>query len=125
MKRLLVVLCTLPILSLNAAACSDSETTDPGGDRKSAILALTGDATAGQAIFEDTCGLEGPCHMDDGTPGASSDAPDLTTELSGFSDDQVLDAVLNGKGDMTKQDFLSDQEIANALAYIRSEWGGG
>jgi mono/diheme cytochrome c family protein len=124
MKRLLVVLCALPLFSLNAAACSDSDTSTGGtGDRTATILALTGDTAAGQTSFEQTCGLGAPsCHNMDGTAGTGS-ARDLTTDAVTMTDEFIVNTMLNGQGSMPPQDALDDQVIADIVAYVRASWG--
>ncbi len=123
MKRLLILICSLPLFALNTAACGDSEsTTDPGAARLTAILALTGDTTAGKATFEGSCALGAPsCHNADGTAGDGK-ATDLSMEASGYSDERIINSVLNGLNTMPAQSTLGDDEIANILAHIRSEW---
>ena len=131
MKRILVVLATLPLLWLNSTGFSDSETSTTGGtdERTSAILALTGDTAAGQTSFEGSCGLGAPsCHNGDGTNTSTSgvgDAADLTEEASSFTDEFIVKTILDGQGSMPPQDTLDDQKIADIVAFIRSEWGGG
>jgi mono/diheme cytochrome c family protein len=123
MKRLLVVLCALPLFTLNTAACSDSDTSTGAGDRSADILALTGDATAGQVSFESSCGLGAPsCHNTDGTAGSGS-ARDLTTDASTMTDEFIVNTILNGQGSMPPQDSLEDQKISDIVAYIRATWG--
>lgn len=124
MKRLLVVLFALPLFSLNSAGCSDSDTSTGDGNRTATILALTGDVAAGQTSFGSSCGLGAPsCHNGDGTAGSGS-ARDLSTDAASMTDEFIVNTMLNGQGSMASQSHLSDQTMADIVAYIRSEWGG-
>jgi mono/diheme cytochrome c family protein len=86
------------------------------GTRSDAILALTGDATAGETVYTNNCAV---CHaasglgVDDGGSGTN------LTETAGETDDtESIDYILNGEGNMPAFSDLSDQEIADVLAYI-------
>lgn len=112
MRRLLIL--TLPLV-LTAVAC-DEEEGDGGGDDNGSILDLTGDPAAGEAVFSaGACATSG-CHGADGNSGT---APALNSVVSSRTDDQLIDAVLDGKGTMPPNN-LSDQEMADVLAWLRS-----
>jgi mono/diheme cytochrome c family protein len=90
-----------------------------GGEttRTDAILALDGDATAGATVFSDNCAL---CHaasglgVDDGGTGTN-----LTEAAGETSEDaEFAGIILNGEGNMPAFSDLTDQEIADVLAYI-------
>lgn len=90
-----------------------------GGDgtRSDAILALDGDATAGATVYADNCAV---CHaasglgVDDGGTGMN-----LTEAAGETSEDaEFAGILLNGEGDMPSFSELTDQEIADVLAYI-------
>lgn len=113
---------SLLILALPAAlllpAC-DSDDGDDGGSRNDDIKALTGDAAAGEAVFtQGTCGSMG-CH---GADGVSGTAPSLADVVAGHSDDELINAVLDGSGTMPPND-LEDQEMADVLAWMRQTFG--
>ncbi|MCK6515705.1 cytochrome c [Myxococcota bacterium] len=103
------------------AACGDKDTgTDSGGDSNSevdAILALTGDATAGGTTFANTCAA---CH---GADGASGYAANLVEEIPEKDDAFIVDIVINGDGGGMPAQDLSDQEVADVLAYVRATFG--
>ena len=86
------------------AACGDQSRVDD-------ILALSGDATAGESVFSANCAA---CHGADGTGGSG---PDLTSE--GESDAELAEYVLFGEEEMPGFDGdLDDQEIADVVAYV-------
>lgn len=92
----------LPALFLMACGGSTSRATD--------ILALTGDATAGEAVFSDNCAV---CHAADGSGGTG---PNLANESVGES---AVNTVLNGKESMPSfGDSLSDQDVADLFAWL-------
>ncbi len=107
-----------------ALACSDSETTTSAGDpRVDGILALSGDVTNGASRFTSSCGIGNPCHGPDGM--ATMGGTDLTTRTGANTDAFIVSAIVNGYEGMPAQDTLPDQDVADILAYMRSEWGGG
>jgi mono/diheme cytochrome c family protein len=91
-----------------------------GADRAATILGLTGDAAAGETVFMDNLCSSAACHGPDGTSGT---APALTEQVPAASDEQIVNSLLNGKGDMTPQSALSDQELADVLAYVNANFG--
>jgi mono/diheme cytochrome c family protein len=85
------------------------------------ILELAGDAEAGHTLFLANCST---CHGETGE--GSSWAPNLTTRVPSRDDELLLQTLLQGKGDMPRWgDRLSDQELADVLAFLRSRFGGG
>lgn len=91
----------LPLL----AACG-------GGDaRVDDILALTGDAAAGEAVYTASCES---CHGAGATGGS---APELASHFE--ADEEHIGAIVYGEEDMPAfGDSLSDQEIADVAAYL-------
>ena len=108
MRRLLIL--TLPVLL--TIACDSEE----DGDRNAGITSLMGDAAAGETLFTSKGCAVDSCHGADGDSGAT--APRLSDVSSMRTDDQLIDSVLDGKGNMPAQD-LGDQEMADVLAWIR------
>ena len=107
MHHRLLALLALPCTLLLMPACDDG-----GGDSQvDAILGLDGDATNGGNVFANTCG-NGGCH---GSDGDSGPAPNLSGNA--FSDTQVVNAMVNGVGNMPPQN-VSDQEAADVNAYV-------
>lgn len=111
------------LLTLSAAlflpACNEEEEDDEGGNvdsaRVDAILALTGDASAGQTIYA-RCSVSS-CHGTDGNSGPAG-TPALADEVPEQSDEQLVQIVLGGYGSMPAQP-MEDQDMANVLAYLR------
>ena len=79
-----------------------------------------GDAEAGQATFQHLCGM---CHAV--TPDTKIVGPSLYSEMRGphaRSAAQVRQVIVNGKGLMPALGpQLSDVDLANLLAYIRTK----
>ncbi|MCX4247437.1 c-type cytochrome [Paraliomyxa miuraensis] len=111
MRRLLIL--TLPFV-LTTVACEGDE--GDGGDDNGSILDLTGDSASGEALFASKGCAQASCHGTDGNSGAT--APALSGVVSSRSDDEIIDAVLDGKGTMPPNN-LSDQEMADVLAWLR------
>lgn len=105
---------TLIILPLTLVlGCSDKGTDSGSGDRTADILALTPDAANGATVYGSVCSS---CHAADG-------AGDFGPSLQGLtdSDEELVATILNGKEAMPAYaDELSDQEIADVLAHIKS-----
>ncbi|MEQ1504815.1 MAG: cytochrome c [Myxococcota bacterium] len=82
-----------------------------GDDRATAIADLTGDAEAGGVLYAQNCAT---CHADDGSGGSG---PAL-----GGEDDAVemADVILSGSEEMPAFDTLSDQEIADIIAWVQA-----
>ena len=85
-------------------------------ERASDIAALTADQTTGAAVFAQTCGSAG-CHGADGVAGS---APNLDDEIPEFDSESLSCLVLGGTGSMPSQASLSDQELADVLAYVQA-----
>lgn len=110
MRRLLIL--TLPAV-LTTLACDSGE--EEGG-RNDDIKALSADAASGEALFTSRGCSSDACHGADGNSGSS--APRLTDVVSMRTDDELIDAVLDGRGNMPPQS-LEDQEMADVLAWVR------
>lgn len=86
------------------AACGG---TTPSDD----ILSLTGDAANGETLYAAQCA---GCHGVDGS--GTGAGPNITGEEV---EDEVVDIIVNGEESMPAfGDSLSDQEIADVLAYL-------
>ena len=94
------------------AACGDKSESGTAVDRTADILALTGDATAGETTYTGNCS---GCHSADG---AGSDSFPALTDAT-FSEDSV-NTVLEGAGSMPSFSGLEDQDIADVLAYVEA-----
>ena len=100
MSRSVLVL----LAALALSACKEND------DRVDAILALDGDAAAGETLYGSDCAV---CHATDGSGGTG---PSLQ---GGPSDQIVVDQVINGGGSMPAFDDYADQDIADVLAYLK------
>lgn len=82
-----------------------------GADEADAILALTGDATAGEALYQTHCSA---CHGADARSGsAQKDLPDEDAH-------ELVHVMLEGEGFAMPsfRETLTDQEIADIAAYL-------
>jgi mono/diheme cytochrome c family protein len=107
---------------LVAAACDSGDGDgdgdgDGGGSRTDTILGLSGDTTAGQTVFTGNCGVAA-CHGADGnTPGSTSTAQ-LAMVVPLLDDTTIVETIILGTGSMPAQSTLSDQQVADVLAYV-------
>ncbi len=117
-----------PFVALSIVACdggsdgsTDTDTDGSGGgsdDPVDVILALNGDATAGETVYAQNCVA---CHSTDGTGGVGSD---LTAELPNLSDEEIVETIYTGSGAMSGfGTLIDDQGIADVTAYIKAEFG--
>lgn len=87
-----------------------------------AVLAA-GDAAAGKTSFHNHCAI---CHGDDGlanTPMAKAFNADMDlhdAKAQSLKDSEIADIIKNGKGKMPKPPGVTDDEIPNLIAYIRT-----
>ncbi|MCR9162197.1 MAG: c-type cytochrome [Nannocystaceae bacterium] len=113
--------------SLAFAAGCDGEEDDGGAggtdgeDRAATILSLEGDASAGAMVFSAGACATAGCHGPDGVSGMAS--PSLDASVPSATDTQIVNSLLNGKGSMPAQSNLSDQELADVLAYVTDTFG--
>ena len=98
-------------LFLTAPACgSDSNS------QVETILALTGNSAAGAPFYTSAGCADQECHA---ANGATGDAPNLHTKISS-DDSAVLRVIIEGEGDMPAAEGLTDQNLRDLLAYLRS-----
>ncbi len=92
---------------------TDTDETDVVVDPIDAILALTGDSTAGATLYERDCEL---CHTADGS--GTGSFPSVLEA----SDRLVVENVLTGPGLMPDAEELGqdDQDVADVLAYVKT-----
>ncbi len=119
------LLCALLGVALTVGCGGDDEGTSSGGgggntSRVDAIAALDGNVTGGQTVYSQTCGLTS-CHGPNGNDGAAN-AGDLPTLVPTKTKEEIIDIVINGTGDMVPQSQLSDQQVADAVAYVQDQW---
>jgi len=125
MRKLLLILSLMMVLALFITSCGGDEAEEPEAP------ASTGDATAGEPLFNSTCSA---CHGPD-AKGMPNLGKDLTTSefLKERSDAEMLDFVLIGRtaGDPlndTGVDMpprggnpaLSNDDIYDIIAYLRT-----
>ena len=85
------------------------------------IVALSGDATSGESLYGTHCSS---CHMADGTGNPGLNYPSLVEHAPHETDEEIVAIVLEGEEAMPAfRSQLSDQEVADVLAYIRATWG--
>ena len=86
--------------------------TEPAGEPSGEDTSSTGDAPEelGKALYEANCA---GCH---GNDASGTSAPSLLE----MSDEQFIEAVKNGKGYMPAFPDLSDTDIDNIIAFVRS-----
>lgn len=116
------------VLALGTTACADDEDTSStgDGDRVATILAISGDAAAGTAEYGSSCG-QSSCHGSDGS--GSATARDLNQVVPTLTDEKLVDVILNGSvanGSVMPglASQMSDQEVADVVAYCRDTFGG-
>ena len=116
-KRLARLSSLALILCAGTLACDGGD--DGGGgacDRSSGILGLSADEANGATVFANTCGNSG-CH---GADGISGSAPSLATAVPAETSDGLACILLAGEGSMPAQDHLSDQDLADVIAYVEA-----
>jgi len=92
-------------------------------ERTDGVLALEGDPRSGESVFTMVCGVS-TCHGADGNTPGTAEAARLTDEVPELGDREIVNVVLNGYETMAAQSQLSDQQIADTLAYLRQTFGG-
>lgn len=117
----------LPILALAVlGGCSSSDSSEAASgpttaERVANISKLTGNATAGKTVYEKaaspTCAS---CHQADGKGDKSRSYPSLVEPAANDPVSELATNVLNGKGVMPKQTDLTDQQIADVIAYMKA-----
>lgn len=109
----------LSVLSLLACGSpsGDDSATPAGFDFSS------GDATAGETVFGNTCIN---CHGatgDQGTDINGTPAADLNVRVPAMTDEAIAAQVQNGGSAMPAQG-LDDTDTADVVAYVRATFGG-
>jgi mono/diheme cytochrome c family protein len=86
--------------------------------RVDTIMGTAADEAAGAMVFTQTCGAAG-CHGADGNAGS---APDLSDEIPEFDSEALGCLLLTGYEAMPSQASLSDQQLADVLAYVQANF---
>ena len=91
-------------------------------------FSLPGDPEAGAAVYQRSCVA---CHAADGKGNGGMTGANLADDETrlGKSNGELIHAITNGILDKTppmppQQGILSEQEIKDALAYVRHQFGG-
>lgn len=96
-------------LTAFAAGC------EGGGKQTDDILSLTGDAANGEAVFSANCAV---CHGSDATGGSG---PNLLNEVA-EERGEFVETIVGGEDEMPAfGDTLTDQEIADVLAWLEEQ----
>lgn len=119
LKKLTYILLVCAVATLVACGDNNDGNNDDGNNdnndtptQQEQILALTGDAAAGEGLYASNCL---GCHGEDGQGGS------FDKTVTDFSDEAVVSIVLSGKSPMPSyKDTLSNQEIADILAHINT-----
>ena len=130
--------CLLIIVMALVAACSSpqkkesTETTTESRETTPEVAAATGDPVVGEKIYNQYCVV---CHMKDGAGIPGLNPPLIKTEWVNGDKTQLIKIVLNGSqggqypvngetynGVMTPHNFLTDEEIAGVLTFVRSNF---
>tara|TARA_B100001964_G_C14086501_1_gene532792 strand:+ start:318 stop:698 length:381 start_codon:yes stop_codon:yes gene_type:complete len=122
LRALLIALSVLLVIpACGSESDGDSDTgTDTGGVSVADIAALTGDATAGETVYTNSCAF---CHTATGAENGST--PALTDRVSALSRDAMIENVLTGQGSMPGfASTLENQQIADVVAYVQGAFGG-
>ena len=101
------------IALMGLMACGDEGEGDAA--RVDTILSLSGDDVNGETVYSDNCAV---CH---GINGEGGSGPSMA-QASGESDEEIVSVVLTGEDEMPSFDNLEDQDIADVLAYIRTNY---
>lgn len=111
----------VPICALILASCGGDDHNDDGHSHSEDvehIMALHGDADSGAVVFDASC-ANSACH---GVDGDSGTAPRLSEAVPEHTDEQLAALIAYGDGDMPAQSSLSDQEVADVIAYVQQAY---
>ena len=130
--------CLLIVVMALVAACSSpqkkesTETTTESRETTPEVAAATGDPEENEKIYNQYCVV---CHMKDGAGIPGLNPPLIKTEWVNGDKTQLIKIVLNGSqggqypvngetynGVMTPHNFLTDEEIAGVLTFVRSNF---
>ncbi len=89
-------------------------------DRVTIIAGLSGNSAAGQTTYDSVCGTSN-CHGPNGDDGASN-AGDLPQTIPVHPKEEVIAIVVDGTGEMASLAYLSDQQIADVVTYVKGRW---
>lgn len=90
------------------AACGDDH------PRVGAVLALQGNADAGKDLYTSNCT---GCH---GTSGKGGSAGKDIAHVARNEPEDAIEAIVEGEDSMPAFDSLSDQDVADIIAYLKT-----
>lgn len=89
------------------------------GDHTGWTGVVVGDAERGATIYAASCAA---CHGASGLGGAGG--PSLAKEVAGESDEELVETIREGEDDMPPFPNLSEQDLADLIAWLRQRFGG-
>lgn len=101
--------------------CDGSGDTGGSSDRTATILATSGTAAAGQSVYATNCQS---CHLADGSGSIGPALSGPQGRVVALSDAQLIDVILSGTNGMPPYSGLSDQQLADLLAYMLENFNG-
>ncbi|MEL6342463.1 MAG: cytochrome c [Myxococcota bacterium] len=111
-----------PVLLVSLVGCDGSgDTSSSGSDRTAAVLATAGTAAAGAGVYATNCQS---CHMADGSGSIGPALSGPQGKVAALSDAQLIDVILTGTSGMPPYGSLSDQQLADLLAYMLENFDG-
>ena len=108
------------LLTFVSVACDSGE--EPANPRVDAVTKLTGDVTAGQMVFSQLCGTAA-CHGPDGNTPGTPQTVKFSDRIPEMDDRGIADTVLSGLRTMPAQSQLTDQQVADVVAYVLETFG--
>ncbi len=117
------------LVACASTTSTPAPTTATVSERLLNITKLTGNATAGKTVYETSSSPScASCHKSDGTgSGADGLFPELAEPSKNDPVDELAGYILNGvagkKAQMPKQSSLSDQQVADVVAYMKQAFG--
>jgi mono/diheme cytochrome c family protein len=131
MRNFIFILSALLIIACGGGSEQDSASTTPAAEpKKDKISAKV--MVEGGGVYKMYCIA---CHMEDGNGVAGLNPPLIDTKYVLGDKERLITIVLNGlngpievKGEtynavMNPHNFLSDEQIANVLTYVRNSFG--
>jgi cytochrome c oxidase subunit 2 len=120
LSALLLAACT----SSTSAPTTSNNPTTSSADRIASIAKLTGNTAAGKTVYETSSAPKcAACHGADGKGNDAKKFPELAEPSQNDDVAELAEAIVNGKGKMPAQKSLTDQQIADVVAYMKATFG--